>query len=161
MVLVKIKRWIMALVILYSFGYTEAFAYGFDRNAQSASWGYQSVYGSTTTGNSYGTTPYGSAAKSPSTTMGYQFRSTSAYRSTLAEERNYSRLDIAGARRSGSSVWDEEYDFPGIGDDDNPVGTLSEQPVGDTPWVIMLLLAAGYIAFRQRRLRKAPSTKNT
>jgi hypothetical protein len=93
--------------------------------------------------------------------MGYQFRSTSAYRSTLAEERNYSRLDIVGARRSGSSVWDDDYDFPDFGEEDLPIGTLSEQPVGDTPWVIMLLLAAGYIAFRQRRLRKSPSTKNT
>ena len=154
MVLVRIKRWIIAMVILYSFGYTEAFAYGFDRNAQSASWGYQSVYGSTTTGNSYGTTPYGSAAKSPSTAMGYQFRSTSAYRSTLAEGRNYSRLDIIGARRSGSSVWDEDYDFPDFGEEDNPIGTVSEQPVGDTPWLFMLLLAAGYIAIYSRKRAK-------
>lgn len=146
MVLVRIKRWIIAMVILYSFGYTEAFAYGFDRNAQSASWGYQPVYGSTTTGNSYGTTPYGSAAKSPSTTMDYQFRSTSAYRSTLAEERNYSRLDIFGARRSGSSWWEEEPSGPGMGEVEEEL-----VPVGDTPWWLMLMLAAGYIAFRSRK----------
>jgi hypothetical protein len=119
------------IVLLCGLCHTAAFAYGYNQSAQSKNWGYQPVYHS------------GSSAPT------YQFRTTSAYINTIGESRANS-LDLNNLpRRTSSSPFDWSEDDDAIGEVPDPV------PVGDTPWFLMLLLAAGYVAFRSLRRREA------
>lgn len=117
------------IVLLCGIGHIGAFAYGYDQNARS-DWGYQPVY------NSGSTAPM------------YQFRTTSAYRNSFGDtESGSALLRASGPRRTSPFDWSE---------DDDPIGTVPDPvPVGDTPWFLMLLLAAGYIVFFSRKRRKA------
>ena len=122
----KIRKLVLIL-LLCGFCHTAAFAYGYDRNDQSKSWGYQPVYQSTAT------TSYVSAAPT------YQFRTTSAYISASGGSEPYNPM--SGPRRG--SAWTT----PGI--DDDPIGTVPDPaPIGDAPWLFLLLLAAGYTVCR-------------
>ena len=132
----KLRKWLIAMVFLCGLCHTEAFAYGCDQSTQpSKSWGYQPVYQSTAT------TSYVSAAPT------YQFHSTSVL--------------IPTRDQSASAAWMPGNSRPrrvgdGWSDEDDPIGVLPDKvdmPVGDTPWLLMLLLAAGYIAFRSIRQR--------
>ena len=127
-------RCVLMLWMVCGMCHTAAFAYGYAPNAQSKNWGYQPVYQSTAT------TSYVSAAPT------YQFRTTSAYRNSFGDtESGSALLRASGPRRT--SPWDWS-------DDDNALGEVPDPaPVGDTPWLLMLLLAAGYIAFRSIRRR--------
>ena len=115
------------IVLLCGLCHTAAFAYGYDQNTQSKNWGYQPVYNS--------------CSSAPT----YRFYTTSPYINTIAESRANS-LDLNNRpRRTSSSPWEWS-------DDDNPIGEVDDPvPVGDTPWWLMLLLAAGYVAFRSRK----------
>ena len=115
------------IVLLCGLCHTAAFAYGYDQNAQSQNWGYQPVYNNT-------------VASSPS----YQFRTTSVYINSSGDSE--SENPLYGPSRSPRG-WGRPGGNP-IGEVDDPV------PVGDTPWLLMLLLAAGYIGFRYIRQRK-------
>ena len=121
------------IVLLCGLCHTAAFAYGYDQSVQSKNWGYQPVYNS------------GSCAPT------YQFRTTSVYIKT-SDESNSTESWKSRPRRT--SPWDWSVD-------DNPIGEVPDPvPVGDTPWWLMLLLSAGYIAFRSLRRRKA-KTQNS
>ena len=131
----KMKRWVIAM-LLCGVCHTAAFAYGYAPNAQSKNWGYQPVY------QSAATTSYVSAAPA------YQFRSTSVYIASSGESESDNPLLGSGlSRRTSPWDWSEE---------DDPIGEVPDPlPVGDSPWCLMLLLAAAYIAFRRLRQRKA------
>lgn len=131
----KMKRWVIAM-LLCGVCHTAAFAYGYAPNAQSKNWGYQPVYQSTAT------TSYVSAAPT------YQFRSTSMYITSSGESESDNPL-LGSGRSRRTSPWD-------WGEEDDPIGEVPDPlPVGDSPWCLMLLLAAAYIAFRRLRQRKA------
>ena len=107
--------------------HTAAFAYSSDPDAQqSKSWGYQPVYSSSTTQPTY------------------RFRSTSVYlHDTDKPEADAGRLPISGRPRRVGGGWNDE---------DNPIGEVPDPtPIGDTPWLFLLLLSAGYLAFRYRK----------
>lgn len=122
------KRWVLAM-LLCGVCHTAVFAYGYNRDAQSQSWGYQPVYSTV------------------STAPTYEFRTTSTYNTGGYIEADSRLLASKGPRRVG------EFDF---NLNDNPIGEVDDPvPVGDVPWWLMLLLAAGYVAFLLRRQRKA------
>ena len=140
------------LWMLCGASYTLSVAYAYDRTSPSASWGYQPVYKSV----SYGSTPYmGSTTTTTSSvytgigssvTLNYNFKTTSVY---LVSNARYQRM-----YRSGEMVVYGSLDGPpdglGVGeveDEEDPM------PVGDTPWLFLLLLAVGYIALRSRRAK--------
>lgn len=128
------------ILLLCGFCHTAAFAYGYDRNDQSKSWGYQPVYQSTAT------TSYVSAAPT------YQFRTTSTYISASGGPEPYNPLSGPSGPRRGL--------FNPTGDD--PIGTVPDPaPIGDTPWIFMLILAAGYVTFRYLHRRKMKKIDET
>ena len=134
----KMKRWVIAM-LLCGVCHTAAFAYGYAPNAQSKNWGYQPVY------QSAATTSYVSAAPT------YQFRSTSMYITSSGESEsdNPNNPILGSGRIRRTSPWDWS-------EGDDPIGEVPDPlPVGDSPWCLMLLLAAAYIAFRRLRQRKA------
>ena len=116
---------------------TAAFAHGYDRNDPSKAWGYQPVVNTT--------------ISQPS----YQFYSTSPYSSP-----------ISVAKANSYGMHSKPRKTAGFGDDpneetDDEIGVVhpdrEEMPIGDTPWIFMLILATGYIAFRtlyQRKMKK-------
>ena len=126
----KLRKWLIAMVFLCGLCHTEAFAYGSGQSTQpSKSWGYQPVYNS-------------SSVAMPT----YRFHSTSVYIPTQVQ--------------SGSAAWMPGNSRPRrLGewtDEDDPIGVLPDKvdmPVGDTPWLFLLLLAVGYIALRSRRAK--------
>ena len=114
-------RCVLMLWMLCGMCHTASFAYGYAPDAQSKNWGYQPVYNSS------------------SVAPTYQFRTTSAYISASGGSEPYNPM--SGPRRG--SAWTT----PGI--DDDPIGTVPDPaPVGDTPWIFLLLLAAGYTVCR-------------
>lgn len=124
------KRWVIAMV-LCGLCHTGAFAYGYNQQAQSKDWGYQPVY------KSVSAPSYCAAASAPT----YQFRTTSVY--IGAPGASYSPM-----RRSSSFPWGDDYEPGG-----NALGEVDDdfdEPVGDAPWCLILLLAAGYIFYSIR-----------
>lgn len=124
------------IVLLCGMCHTVAFAYGYDHNAQSNGWGYQPLYSTTTPSATY---------SAPT----YQFRTTSIYANSINESNRFSQGNN-GLLRTSPFDWDDE---------DNPIGEVPDPvpdptPLGDAPWLFILLLAAGYIAFRALRQRK-------
>ena len=115
--------------------HTAAFAYSSDPDAQqSKSWGYQPVYSSSTTQPTY------------------RFRSTSIYlHDTDKPEADAAagRLPISGRpRRDPANPFDPNPD--------DPIGVVEDPtPVGDTPWLFLLLLSAGYLIYRKVQRREA------
>jgi hypothetical protein len=81
-----------------------------------------------------------------------------AFRSTSSLALSGTALPMASATGTTLAIWSsgplrEEDPFGGetIDDIDNPLEPGS--PIGDTPWVLFLILAAGY-AFRKREKLK-------
>ena len=107
---------------------TAAFAHGYDRNDPSKAWGYQPVVNTT--------------ISQPS----YQFYSTSPYSSP-----------ISVAKANSYGMHSKPRKTAGFGDDpneetDDEIGVVHPDredlmPIGDTPWLFILLLAAGYMGF--------------
>lgn len=168
----SINRWILAIALLCGFGHTAGLAYAYGQNAQSDSWTYQSVYGSAKPANttmhvrttlssrssmpvasyggamtSGGTAGYGTTGQAVSPAIGkpsYTFKSTSSLVSTLGNP-NPSIVRGTTVSRNSPNDFDEEED---------PIGVVPDPtPVGDTPWLVMAVLAAGYIALRWLRRR--------
>lgn len=75
----------------------------------------------------------------------YNFQTTSAYRTTAGAS---AQPVVLAEGAAYSSPFDPT-------DEDDPIGTVTPQPVGDAPWLVMLLFAAGFIAFRYSRRRNA------
>ena len=131
------------LWMLCGASYTLSIASAYDRTSPSASWGYQPVYKSV----SYGSTPYmGSTTTTTSsvytgigssTMPTYHFKTTSVYHVSNA---GYQRMSLPGDMVAYGSL-DGPPDGPGVGeleDEEDPM------PVGDTPWILMLLLITAY-----------------
>ncbi len=145
------------ILLLCSFCHTAAFAYGYDRNDQSKAWGYRPLYSTAASaqtkvvGSGYaghsGATYQGiystaNAAVAASSVPTYSFRTTSVY--------------IHAARGVGRPVILAEHTtmrksvFDGPGEDDDPTGVVPDPaPLGDVPWLFLLLLASGYLAYRK------------
>lgn len=126
----RMKKYILMIFLVCGLCYTEAFAYGNNPNAQSQSWGYQPIY------NSNFSAPT------------YEFYSTSPYINSVRQSQSGS-ISLGSSGPLRTTLWD-------MTDEDDPIGVVPDPvPVGDTPWCFMLLLAAGYMAFRVRSRRKA------
>ena len=114
-------RWVIVTLLLCGLCHTVAFAYGYDKNDPSRSWGYQPVY------------------KPGLSQPTYHFYSTSPYIQSMGESKAHSYGMNSKPRRSGGIPNDDEDDEIGIVHPDR-----EEMPVGDTPWLLVLLLIAGY-----------------
>lgn len=147
----KIRKLVLIL-LLCGFCHTAAFAYGYDRNDQSKTWGYQPVYKSV----SYGSTPYMRSTTTTtssvytgigsSTMPTYQFRTTSVLIPT--QDQSESAAWMPGNSRPRRSGWSDE---------ENPIGEVDDEvdmPVGDTPWILMLLLITAYYLIKRYRTKK-------
>ena len=124
------------LWLLCGASYTQSIASAYDRNTSSQGWGYQPL--STMNGSNY----HAMTAPARSDFPVLRFRSTSAY----ADKFDMQSTPLMGG---GDVVlmgnpWDEPTD-PGIGETEDPM------PIGDTPWLFLLLLSVGYLAFRYRK----------
>lgn len=144
------------ILLLCGFCHTAAFAYGYDRNDQSKAWGYQPLYSTAASaqtkvvGSGYaghsGATYQGiystaNAAVAVSSVPAYTFRTTSLYiNSSGASGSMYSAPTGSGPLRTSSFDWNDE---------DNPLGEVDDpMPVGDTPWLFMLLLIATFYSIK-------------
>ena len=140
------------LWLLCGASYTQSIASAYDRNTSSQGWGYQPVYKSV----SYGSTPYmGSTTTTTSsvytgigssTMPTYQFRTTSVLIPT--RDQSESAAWMPGNSRPRRSGWSDE---------ENPIGEVDDEvdmPVGDTPWILMLLLITAYYLIKRYRTKK-------
>ena len=112
--------------------HTAAFAYNSDPDAQqSKSWGYQPVYSSSTTQPTY------------------RFRSTSVLIPTQDQSESAAWMP-GNSRPRRAGEWTEEG---------NPIGEVDDEedpmPIGDTPWLFLLLFSAGYLIYRKVQRREA------
>lgn len=124
------------LWLLCGASYTQSIASAYDRNTSSQGWGYQPL--STMNGSNY----HATTAPARSDFPVVRFRSTSAYADKF--DMQYTPLMGGGDVVLMGDPWGEPDD-PGLGE-------LEDQmPIGDTPWLFMLILAAGYLAFRYRK----------
>lgn len=103
-------------------------------------------------GSSFSTTAPQYTAQQPT----YEFRSTSQMQpaSTSWGERTYADPFSADAPGAGTT---SSRSRRAIGDEDeeeNPGYNQSDGPIGDIPWLMMLLLAAAYIAYTTYSTRK-------
>lgn len=131
-------RCVLMLWMLCGMCHTASFAYGYAPDAQSKNWGYQPVY------QTSATTSYGAAAPT------YQFRTTSAYISASGGSEPYNPMSGPSGPRRGLIN-------PGA---DNPIGEVDDPaPIGDAPWIFLLLLAAGYTVCRVVWLKVRKMTK--
>ena len=126
-------RWVIATLLLCGLCYTAVFAHGYDQNAQNKYWGYQPVVNNTV----YKPT--------------YQFYSTSPYNPSISESKADSYVLRNGKpRKVGDWPDDDEDDEIGVVHPDRE----DLMPIGDTPWILMLLLIAGYIFTRWYKTKK-------
>lgn len=124
-------RYVLMLWMLCGVSYTLSIASAYDRNTSSQGWGYQPLQTSSST--------TGYTAERPT----FHFQSTSI----LLSPSDMEPMQMMGGNALLSSIWDGEPTEPGMGE------LEPEMPVGDTPWLFLLLLAVGYIALRSRRAK--------
>lgn len=126
------------LWMLCGASYTQSIASAYDRNTSSQGWGYQPL--STMNGSNY----HAMTAPARSDFPVLRFRSTSVY---------VDKFDMQYTPLMGGDVvlmgdpWSDEPTGPGTGE----VEEEDPMPIGDTPWLFLLLLSAGYLAFRYRK----------
>ena len=146
-------RYVLMLWLLCGASYTQSIASAYDRNTSSQGWGYQplstmngSNYHAMTAPGIYGTTTTSRTTKNPLSGRSdfpvLRFRSTSAYADKF--DMQSTPLMSGGDVVLMGNSW-EEPDGPGLGELEDPM------PIGDTPWLFLLLLSAGYLAFRYRK----------
>ena len=142
------------LWMLCGASYTLSIASAYDRNTSSQGWGYQPLqtsssttgytasYGGTmTTGRVYSASSlHSSLAEKPT----FNFQSTSI----MISHPDMERMQMMGGNALLSSIWDEEPTDPGIGE------TVDTMPIGDTPWILMLLLITAYYLIKRYRTKK-------
>ena len=137
-------RYVLMLWMLCGVYHTSSIASAYDRNTSSQGWGYQPLQtSSSTTGYtaSYGgTTTRGGVAERPT----FHFQSTSI----LISHSDMEPMQMRGGNALLSSIWDDEPTGPGMGE------LEPEMPVGDVPWLFLLLLAVGYTVCRRALLRR-------
>ena len=157
-------RYVLMLWMLCGVCHTPSVAYADNRTPQSASsWGYQPLHsvsasqvhvvgcgggaggGIAGNGGSAYRASYSPASASVAmpSMPSYNFQTTSAYRTNAGAS---AQPVVLAENAAYSSPFDPT-------DEDDPIGTVTPQPVGDAPWLVMLLFAAGFIAFRYSRRR--------
>ncbi len=116
------------ILLLCGFCHTAALAYGYDRNDQSKAWGYQPIY------------------TTSSAMPSYQFRSTSVYLTSSGHTASY----VPGQQNNGPRRIRLSDPFEGEpGEDDDPTGVVPDPaPLGDTPWLFMLILIATFYSIK-------------
>ena len=103
---------------------------------QYASWGYKPLQSVSYASEEAGTNgSFGGLA----TKQTYQFQSTSAFINPSRLGASYAREEVVLC----SSSWDDPSE------EDDPIGEVNLQPLGDMPWLLMLVLAAAYRAVRR------------
>ena len=159
-------RYVLMLWMLCGVCHTQSVAYADNRTPQAASsWGYKplnsvsasQVHGVGSGGGAGGGiagnggsayrasySPASASVAMPSMPS-YNFQTTSAYRTNAGAS---AQPVVLAEGAAYSSPFDPT-------DEDDPIGTVTPQPVGDAPWLVMLLFAAGFIAFRYSRRRNA------
>jgi hypothetical protein len=80
----------------------------------------------------------------------YQFRSTSSY-TPIVGTTSYTSDGSGPIGEPRRSQRRGPWDPP----EDDPIGVIPSQPIGDVPWVLILLLAGGYIAYSRKRKSSA------
>ena len=145
-------RYVLMLWLLCGACYTQSVASAATYTPQYASWGYKPLYSTAATqtrvvgsghaghsGATYqGIYSTANAAVVATSVPTYTFRTTSLYITSSGKSGSmYSAPTGSGPLRTSS--WTDE---------DDPIGQVPDVPIGDAPWLILLLLAAGYIAFR-------------
>ena len=120
----RLIRYVL-IVLLWGVCHTEAFAFQYDRNDPAQGWGYQPVYTAPTT-----------------TTPAYRFYSTAPGTHSILESKSGSYV-----RRAVKSSWDDP-------DGDEQGVVPDPAPIGDAPWLFLLLLAVGYTVCRRALLRR-------
>ena len=151
------------LWLLCGVSYTQSIASAYDRTSSSASWGYQPLH---SVSSSMNTTVYGGTVTACSTTKGTY--SASSIHSGISSQTNYrfqstsiliNSMNMAGPRMidlNGDNMFlsgeGDDEDFPGFGGDDNPIGTIGEQPIGEP--LVLLVFALAFMAFLYLRRRK-------
>ena len=126
------------LWMLCGASYTLSIASAYDRNTSSQGWGYQPL--STMNGSNY----HAMTAPARSDFPVVRFRSTSAYADKF--DMQYTPLMGGGDVVLMGDPFDP--DGPGVGELEEEEDPM---PIGDTPWLFLLLLSAGYLAFRYRK----------
>ena len=134
--------------------YTQSVASAATYTPQYASWGYRPLYSTATTqtkvvgsgfGHASATTYQGiystaNAAVVATSSPTYSFRSTSVY---IPAARGVGQPVILADNTPRRSAWDDP------GEEDDPTGVVPDPaPLGDAPWLLLLLLVAGYVLFR-------------
>ena len=159
-------RYVLMLWMLCGVCHTQSVAYADNRTPQAASsWGYKplnsvsasQVHGVGSGGGAGGGiagnggsayrasySPASASVAMPSMPS-YNFQTTSAYRTNAGAS---AQPVVLAEGAAYSSPFDPT-------DEDDPIGTVTPQPVGDALWLVMLLFAAGFIAFRYSRRRNA------
>lgn len=154
-------RYVLMLWMLCGAFLTHPMASAATRTPQYASWGYQPLHSVAASaqvrvigsgsgcaaGGGYSSATYrgtgsaaGTAVAMPSLPT-YTFRTTSAY---VPASRGGGEPVVLAEGAAYSSPFDPT-------DEDDPIGTVTPQPVGDAPWLLLLLLVAGYVLFPPMR----------
>lgn len=149
-------RYVLMLWLLCSACYTQSVVSAATYTPQYASWGYRPLYSTAASaqtkvvgggfGHASATTYQGiystaSAAVVATSAPTYSFRSTSVY---IPAARGVGQPVVIADNTPRRSIWDDEP-----GDDDDPTGVVPDPaPLGDAPWLLLLLLVAGYVLFR-------------
>ena len=150
-------RYVLMLWLLCGASYTQSIASAYDRNTSSQGWGYQPLqtsssttgytasYGGTmTTGGTYSASSLHSSLSERPT---FHFQSTSI----LISPSDMEPMQMRSGNALLSSIWDDEPTGPGTGEVEPKE---VDMPVGDTPWLFLLLLAVGYTVCRRALLRR-------
>ena len=130
----KIRKLVL-IWLLCGLCHTAAFAYGYDRTDQSKAWGYQPVCNT--------------SAQMPQ----YRFYTTSPYINSIGGSKFNSYGTSNGKPRKVAGFGDDPND-----ETDDEIGVVHpdrDMPVGDTPWLFLLLLATGYLIYRKVQRREA------
>ena len=132
---IHIGRWVLTAWIMLWGCMSSALAY--DQNTRYNPYSNSSI------------SPYGSYNTTPT----YQFRSTSPYQSVVNTTSSFTPLaddPYAGmARQNGPR---RAWDWGAPGDDDDPIGVIPDQPVGEP--LVLLLMALLYIGVRFYRSKR-------
>ena len=147
-------RYVLMLWMLCGASYTLSIASAYDRNTSSQGWGYQPLQtSSSTTGYtaSYGgTTTRGGTYSASSLHSSFAERPTFHFQSTsiLISPSDMEPMQMRGGNVVLMGNPFDEPTGPGMGE------LEPEMPVGDVPWLFLLLLAVGYTVCRRALLRR-------
>lgn len=147
-------RCVLMLWMLCGVCHTQSVVSAATSTPQYASWGYRPLHSTAASaqtkvvgsgfGHASATTYQGiystaSAAVVATSAPTYSFRSTSVY---IPAARGVGQPVVLAEGAAYSPPFDPT-------DEDDPIGTVPDPaPLGDTPWLLLLLLVAGYVLYR-------------